>query len=112
VTYIYGHAQRGMFLPVLEASRVANGDALLGHTIRVWTARDQYFVYVITRVRRHQKSLNWAFDLPPNSLVVQTSEDQYRTGGKVMLVARQRGSPVVVPRSEARPSAHPRVCGG
>ncbi len=110
VTYIYGHAQAGMFLPILEASRIG-GRALIGQTVRVWTARNQLFIYVITRVRRHQKSLSWAFDLPPNSLVLQTSEDQYRTGRKVMLVARQGGAPVVVTRAEARPPAHPRVCG-
>ncbi len=111
VTYIYGHAQRGMFLPILEASRVGGGRALIGEKVRVWTANGQRFTYEITRVRRHQKTLAWAFELPPDSLVLQTSEDQYRTGGKVMLQARQVGQPVVATREEARPSAKPRVCG-
>lgn len=111
VTYIYGHAQEGMFLPILTASRVNLGHALVGRTVRVWTAHNQLFTYRITRVRRHQTSLNWAFDLPPNTLILQTSEDQYRTGAKVMLQARQVGPPVVATRAEARPPARPRVCG-
>jgi len=111
VTYIYGHAQRGMFLSILEASLVTGGRALIGEEVRVWTVNGQRFTYEITRVRRHQKTLAWAFELPPNSLVLQTSEDQYRTGGKVMLQARQVGQAVVATLEEARPSAKPRVCG-
>ncbi len=111
MTYVYAHAQRGMFLPILEASRVDGGRALIGEEVRVWTANDRLFTYEITRVRRHQKNLAWAFEMPPDSLVLQTSEDQYRTGGKVMLQARQVGQPVVATPDEARPPAHPRVCG-
>ena len=111
VTYLYAHAQAGMFLPILEASLVRGGHALLGKTVQVWTARNHLYTYRITRVRRHQKTLAWAFDLPANSLVLQTSEDAYRTGGKVMVQARQVGGPVLVPTAEARPAARPRVCG-
>jgi hypothetical protein len=111
VTYIYAHAQAGMFLPILKASLVRAGRALVGKTVQVWTAHNHRYTYRITRVRRHQKTLNWAFDLPANSLVLQTSEDPYRTGGKVMVQARQVGSPVLVPAAEAHPAARPRVCG-
>jgi hypothetical protein len=111
VTYIYAHAQVGMFLPILKASRVDGGKALVGQAVRVWTAGDKLYTYRITRVRRRQKTLEWALDLPPGSLVLQTSEDQYRDGTKVMLQARQVGPPVVATRAEARPPARPRVCG-
>ena len=77
----------------------------------MWTARNHRYTYRITRVRRAQKSLAWAFDLPPNSVVLQTSENQFRTGTKVMVVARQVGAPALVSAGEARPAAHPRVCG-
>jgi len=110
VTYIYGHAQAGMFLPILEASRIDRGQALVGQTVRVWTTGNRLYTYQITRVRRHQKTLAWAFELPPDSLVLQTSEDSYRTGTKVMVQARQVGLPVVATRAEARPPARPRVC--
>jgi hypothetical protein len=111
VTYIYAHAQAGMFLPILEVSRVDRGQALVGQTVTVWTVDDRLYTYRITRVRRHQRTLDWAFALPPNSLVLQTSENQSPTGTKVMVQASQLGPPVVASRAEARPPASPRVCG-
>jgi len=111
VTYIYAHAQEGMFLPILLASRRGNGRAMIGDRVTVWTANNHRYTYRISSVRRSQKSLSWAFSLPPNSLVLQTSENQYRTGTKVMLVARQVGDPVQAPEAEAQPPAKPRVCG-
>jgi hypothetical protein len=84
---------------------------MLGMTVTVWSNRNHRYTYEVTEVRRHQKKLTWAFDLPPNSLVLQTSEDQYRTGPKLMLVARQVGDPVLVGQREAHPKAKPRRCG-
>jgi hypothetical protein len=100
-----------MFLPILEASRVARGASLVGMTVRVWTNGNHRYSYRITRVRRGQKSLAWAFGLPPNYLVLQTSENQYRTGSKVMVQATQVGPPVRASDGEAHPRARPRVCG-
>lgn len=111
VTYIYAHAQDGMFLPILRASRRNDGRAMIGDTVTVWTSNNHRYTYRISQVRRFQKTLSWALSLPANALVLQTSEDQYRTGTKVMLVARQVGDPVLVPRAEAQPAAKPRVCG-
>jgi hypothetical protein len=111
VTYLYAHARAGMFLPILRASRIDGGRALVGQTVLVWTADDELFTYQVTRVRRHQTTLAWALELPPSSLVLQTSEDQYETGTKVMIQARLVGPPVAATRAEARPPAHPRVCG-
>lgn len=111
VTYIYAHAQEGMFLPILLASRRSGGRAMIGDWVTVWTANNHRYSYRISSVRRFQKSLDWAFALPPNSLVLQTSENQYRTGTKVMLVARQVGGPVQATTAEAQPPAKPRVCG-
>jgi hypothetical protein len=84
---------------------------MIGMTVTLWSNRNHRYEYEVTEVRRRQKKLTWAFDLPPNSLVLQTSEDQYRTGTKLMIVARQVGEPVLVERAEARPKAKPRRCG-
>ena len=111
VTYVYAHAQEGMFLPILEVSRRRNGRAMVGDRVIVWTLNNHRYTYRVTEVRRFQKSLKWAYALPPNSLVLQTSENQYRTGSKVMLVARQVGDPMLAPEAEANPTAKPRVCG-
>ncbi len=109
-TYIYAHAQKGMFLPILVASWRNNGKAMLGDEVHVWTDDDLQYVYEIVRVRRHQRSLGWAFDLPPESLVLQTSENQYANGPKVMLVASLR-SVATAAHAEAHPKARPRRCG-
>jgi hypothetical protein len=111
VTYIYAHAQEGMFLPILLASQRRNGRSMLGETVTVWSSGNHRYTYEVVEVRRRQKTLAWAFDLPPDSLVLQTSETPYRNGTKTMLVARQVGEPVVVDRSEARPAPKPRRCG-
>jgi len=110
VTYVYAHARTGMFLPILLASRRSGGRALIGEDVTVWTADNRRYTYRISRVRRFQKSLDWAFDLPPNSLVLQTSETPYRTGTKVMVVARQVGAPAAVAPGEAHPPTRPKAC--
>ncbi len=112
VTYVYAHAREGMFLPILLASRVRNGTSMRGQDVVVWTARNHRYTYVITDVRRFQHTLAWAFNLGPNSLVLQTSETPYRDGTKVMLVARQVGFPTVATPAEAHPTAHPVRCSG
>lgn len=108
-TYVYAHAREGMFLPILRASRRANGRSLLGMTVDVYTADDLRYRYEITRVRRFQKHLDWAFRLPAELLVLQTSETPFANGTKVMLVARLMGV-TVVPHAEAHPKARPRRC--
>ena len=112
LTYIYAHAREGMFLPILTSSRRRNGRAMIGDSVTVWSNGNHRYTYRITQVRRHQKSLNWVFNLPPDSLVLQTSETPYRDGSKVMLVARQVGKPVVSTAEEAHPTARPHRCGG
>ena len=51
----------GMFLPLLERSKVKNGKSMLGMIVEVWTSDDQKFLYEISQVRRHQKTLDDAF---------------------------------------------------
>lgn len=108
-TYLYAHAREGMFLPILRASQRHDGRSLLGMTVDVYTDDDLRYRYEITRVRRFQKHLDWAFGLPAGSLVLQTSETPFANGTKVMLVARLLGL-TVVPHAEAHPKARPRRC--
>jgi len=116
VTYIYAHAQAGMFLPILKASRIDGGQALKGQAVRVWTADNLLYTYRIRRFWRHQEDLEWALELPPGSLILQTSEGPApgvpgHTGLVVMVEARQVGPPVAATRAAAQPRAHPRKCG-
>jgi hypothetical protein len=76
-TYLYAHAQAGMFLPLLTQSQVSNGSKMKGMVVEVFTNDDQRFLYVITKVLRHVAATS-AFDAPfadkTDQVWLQTSE--------------------------------------
>jgi hypothetical protein len=111
VTYIYAHAQAGMFLSLLEASRNMDGAELLGTNVDVYTADAYRRRYAITEVHRHVRSFDVVNDLRGDGLVLQTSETDHQTGTKLMIVARPVGGAEPVSVTKARPEARPRVCG-
>ena len=110
-TYLYAHAQAGMFLPLLTASKVSNGSGMLGMVVEVWTSDDQRFLYVITQVRRHVPVLN-AFDAPfavkTEQLWLQTSEG-IGPQPKLQIVAEPL-SQEAADHADAHPTPHPRGC--
>jgi hypothetical protein len=107
-TYIYAHAQKGMFLPLLRASLVDDGAALVGALVEVFTSDDTQHLYVITTVKRHATDLAIA-DAASEQLVLQTSEGPAGTVPKLQVAATPL-SAVPAPAAEAQPSAQPRVC--
>ena len=109
VSFLYAHARVGMFLPLLERSKINNGASLLGMTIRVWTSNDLLSTYTIVRVRRHVYTLDGAFTAKTEQLWVETSEGPHGTKNKLIVVAKRTGS---VPSSHqaANPTAHPKIC--
>jgi hypothetical protein len=110
-TYIYAHAQAGMFLPLLTASKVNNGKKMLGMLVEVWTSDDQYFSYVITQVLRHVPVLS-AFDVPfaakTEQLWLQTSEG-IGPQPKLQIVAEPLSQETAA-HADANPTPHPRAC--
>lgn len=83
VTLLYAHARRGMFLPLLKASRVDNGASLIGRTVRVYTSSSKYYTNRITEVRRRQTSSQSAFGVTSSKVLwLQTSEGPYTTTHK------------------------------
>ena len=58
--YIYAHAQRGMFAPLLRASEFRNGDDLIGALVEVYTSNNKLHLYEIYRVKRHATDLSLA----------------------------------------------------
>ena len=110
VTLLYAHARKGMFLPLLERSRVNNGASLIGATVRVWTSNNLVSTYRITRVRRHVTSLAGVFDIGPEQLWIQTSEGPRGTAAKLIVVAKRIGYEAASPEA-AHPPAHPVTCG-
>jgi hypothetical protein len=109
VTLIYAHARKGMFLPLLERSRVNNGASLIGATVKVWTSNNIVSTYQITRVRRHVTSLDGVFDIGAEQLWIQTSEGPRGTVAKLIVVAKRVGY-AAADYASAHPSAHPVTC--
>lgn len=83
-TYLYAHARKGMFLPLLET----RDRAMLGMLVQVYTNDDQVFLYEVTRVLRNQTSLDIAYGAKNEQLMLQTSEGPRGTIGKTMIIAR------------------------
>jgi sortase (surface protein transpeptidase) len=110
VTFIYAHARKGMFLPLLDRSKINNGASLLGMTVQVWTSDDLVRTYEITKVRRHVTTLGNALDLEPEQLSLQTSEGPRGTVGKLIVVAK-RVSVEPAAQDAAHPVARPVTCG-
>lgn len=109
VSFLYAHARVGMFLPLLERSRINNGASLLGATILVWTSNDLVSTYKIVKVRRHVTTMDGAFSATTEQLWVQTSEGPRSTRGKLIVVAKRIGTKPAT-HSAAHPTPHPLVC--
>jgi hypothetical protein len=110
VTMIFAHARKKMFLPLLSASQVRNGASLIGRVVYVYTSDSKRYAYRITRVLRHQRSIDRAFDILANQLWLQTSEGPYASSTKLVIVAAPFGSPVNASYAGAHPTPHPLHC--
>jgi hypothetical protein len=109
-TYLYAHARTGMFLPILDASKVNDGADMLGMLVQVYTSDDQLFLYEIVEVRRHQTTLDDAFAATTEQLWLQTSEGPRGTPGKTQVIAHPLSSGPADPAA-AHPVPKPIVCG-
>ena len=109
-TYIYGHAQDGMFAPLLHASKYNDGASMIGSLVQVYTADNKLHLYEIYLVKRHSTDLTIT-DIPAgvHQLVLQTSEGWHGHIPKLQIAAR----PLAVlsaSYADAHPTPHPRVC--
>jgi hypothetical protein len=109
-TYIYAHARTGMFLPLLTQSESANGKRMIGMIVQVFTSDDRVFWYEVTRVRRHQSSLDDAFAATTPQLWLQTSEGPNASYPKLQVVAQPLFN-LPADHRQAHPVPHPQVCG-
>jgi hypothetical protein len=108
-TYLYAHARTGMFLPILEASKVRDGRRMLGMLVQVYTSDDQLYLYEIAEVRRHQTTLDGALGEKRETLWLQTSEGPRGTIEKTQVIALplEHGP---ADHREAHPKADPVFC--
>jgi hypothetical protein len=109
-TYLYAHAREGMFLPMLKASLVNNGKAMIGMLVQVYTSDNRYYLYEISEVRRHETTLADAIAATDQQLWLQTSEGPHGTPGKLQVIALPLSNGPADP-AEAHPTPHPVVCG-
>jgi hypothetical protein len=87
VTFIFAHARTGMFLPLLTASKINNGAAMIGKLVYVYTSDSMVYTYKIVQVRRHQKSIQSAIGVTTEHLWLQTSEGPNFTYPKLIVIA-------------------------
>ena len=110
-TYLYAHARRGMFLPLLEQSETNDGAGMIGALVEVYTADSQLHLYEINIVKRHATDLTLAYQLEPGEhrLIMQTSEGPGGHIPKLQVAAKPIAVYPATPE-EALPSPEPRVC--
>lgn len=112
-TYLYAHAQAGMFLPLLTASQADNGKAMIGMYVEVYTDDDQNHVYEISEVLRHGPYNSSLFDRPlaakTDQIWLQTSEDSSPSGTKLEVVAQPIGV-LAASHADAHPTGKGRIC--
>jgi hypothetical protein len=108
-TYLYAHARTGMFLPILDASKVRDGRRMLGMLIQVYTGDDQLYLYHIVEVRRHVTTLDGALAEERETLWLQTSEGPVGTIEKTQVIALPL-SHGPTGHKEAHPRTNPVSC--
>jgi hypothetical protein len=109
VSYIYAHARTGMFLKLLEQSKINNGAGMLGKLVRVYTTDSKVVTYQIDRVRRHVSSIQNAVGITSERLWLQTSEGPNFTYPKLIVEAKPI-SVAATTYAAAHPKPHPYSC--
>lgn len=109
ITFIYAHARRGMFLPLLTRYQADGGASLIGKTVKVWTSDSYVSYYRITTVRKTTKAMSGAHTLTRERLWLQTSTGPNSTYPK-LIVEAARYKTVKSTYAAAHPTPHPVRC--
>jgi hypothetical protein len=109
VSFLYAHARKGMFLPLLSQSQINNGAGLIGRVVAVYTSDSKVHYYKIDRVRRHVTSIGNAVGITSERLWLQTSEGPNWTYPKLIVEAR-RTSTGAATYAASHPKAYPISC--
>jgi sortase (surface protein transpeptidase) len=112
-TYLYAHARKNMFLPLLTQARTNDGAAMIGMWVEVYTDDNQDHVYQISEVIRHVPADSSAFGRPDaaktDQLWLQTSEGPIGYPDKLQVVAEPVGV-VAASQADAHPAGKGNVC--
>ena len=110
--YLYAHARKGMFEPLLIQSKKSNGAGMINMLVEVYTSDNQRLTYYITEVRRNVPKTS-GFDDPlsrtEETLWLQTSEGPRGTPTGLQVIAMPFGAAPADPAA-ANPKADPVVC--
>lgn len=112
-TYLYAHARKGMFLPLLDTSKVNNGAAMVGMWVVVYTDDNQRHVYQVTRVLRHVSgsgALDEAAAAKTDQLWLQTSEGRLGDPNKLQVVAEPIPGVLAASQADSHPTGKGNVC--
>lgn len=109
ITFLYAHARRGMFLPLLTRWKIDRGASLIGRTVKVWTSDSYVSYYRITRVRKTSYPMTGIFSLTRERLWLQTSTGPNYTYAK-LIVEASRYKTVKTTYSASHPTARPVRC--
>jgi sortase (surface protein transpeptidase) len=113
-TYLYAHARKNMFLPLLTASKVNAGDAMLGMWVEVYTDDNQRHIYEITQVIRGLPPTSSSLDKPlgatTDQLWLQTSEGPRENSTKLEVVAEPIPGVLAASQADAHPTGKGNVC--
>jgi len=109
VAFIFAHARRGMFLPLLTRWKVDHGASLIGRTVKVWTSDRSVSYYRITRVRVTSNAMTGVTSLTRERLWLQTSTGP-NTSYPKLIVEAARYSTVRTTFAASHPKAYPVRC--
>jgi hypothetical protein len=109
-TWIYGHAQAGMFLPLFEISERTAGKGLIGKVAELQLRDGRLLTYRITEVRERAQREGIAVQgrkRKEQRLVLQTSTGPKGTKPKLLVAAKLIDAEKT---TEKAPKARPRAC--
>lgn len=109
VTFLYAHARRGMFLPLLTSWRTNRGASLIGRTVRVWTSDSYVSYYRINRVRVASNAMVGVTSLTRERLWLQTSTGP-NTSYPKLIVEAYRYKTLKTTYAASHPTPHPLSC--
>lgn len=109
-TWILGHAQPGMFLPLYERTFSGDDDELVGKLVKLQLRDGRLLTYRITEVRPRASTTDTSIAKRPNKrqqrLILQTSTG-YGSDPKLQVAARLIDAEWT---DEPRPQPQPRAC--
>jgi hypothetical protein len=109
VTMIYAHARAGMFLKLWNISMINNGASMIGKVVRVYLSTNKLYTYKIAIVRRHQRSIESAFNTWTPQVWLQTSEG-YTAASTKLIVVLKLVSITTTTYAAAHPTPHRVLC--